>query len=105
MRSCSRLTLSHSFATGQRMCVGFNFALQEIKIFMAKLIWRYRWLKEGDPDANYDPFFQLIRPMQVTSSTNLRRVMTLTMLFAHRNLYVRTMKREKYPSKSHSRMS
>lgn len=45
------------------MCVGFNFALQEIKIFMAKLIWRYRWLKEGDPSSEYDPFFQLIRPM------------------------------------------
>lgn len=45
------------------MCIGFNFALQEIKIFMCKLVWRYRWLKEGEPSSSYDPFFQLIRPM------------------------------------------
>jgi len=72
------------FAAGQRMCIGFNFALQEIKIFMCLLVWRYRWLKEGEPEADYDPFFQLIRPI---------------------NLYVRTKKREVYPSKSDSVMT
>jgi cytochrome P450 len=35
----------NSFAAGQRMCVGFNFALQEIKIFIAQLVWRYEWIK------------------------------------------------------------
>jgi cytochrome P450 len=74
----------NSFAAGQRMCIGFNFALQEIKIFMCLLVWRYRWLKEGEPEADYDPFFQLIRPI---------------------NLYVRTKKREVYPSKSDSVMT
>lgn len=80
------LTLSppHSFAAGQRMCIGFNFALQEIKIFICLLVWRYKWLKEGEPEADYDPFFQLIRPI---------------------NLYVRTKKREVYPSKSTSVMT
>ncbi|GAB7334986.1 hypothetical protein MBLNU13_g06854t1 [Cladosporium sp. NU13] len=72
------------FAAGQRMCVGFNFALQEIKIFVCLLVWRYKWLKEGEPEADYDPFFQLIRPI---------------------NLYVRTKKREVYPSKSDSVMT
>ncbi|EMC91552.1 hypothetical protein BAUCODRAFT_38665 [Baudoinia panamericana UAMH 10762] len=72
------------FAAGQRMCIGFNFALQEIKIFMCKLVWRYRWLKEGEPESDYDPFFQLIRPI---------------------NLYVRTQKRDEWPSKSSSMMS
>ena len=66
------------------MCVGFNFALQEVKIFLAKLVWRYEWLKEGEPEADYDPFFQLIRPV---------------------NLYVRTQKREVWPSRSGSYMS
>jgi cytochrome P450 len=78
------LTACNSFAAGQRMCVGFNFALQEIKIFMCLLVWRYKWLKEGDPEADYDPFFQLIRPI---------------------NLYVRTKKREVWPSKSDSVMT
>ncbi|KAK5118682.1 hypothetical protein LTR85_007888 [Meristemomyces frigidus] len=66
------------------MCIGFNFALQEIKVFMCLLVWRYQWLKEGEPEADYDPFFQLIRPI---------------------NLYVRTTKRSVWPSKSDSVMS
>lgn len=69
------------FATGPRMCIGFNFALQEVKIFLPKLVWRYHWEKEGETAVEYDPFFQLIRPV---------------------NLYVRTQKRTKYPSKSES---
>ncbi|GAB7339728.1 hypothetical protein MBLNU457_6294t1 [Dothideomycetes sp. NU457] len=67
------------FATGGRMCIGFNFALLEVKIFLCKLVYRYHWEKEGDAETEYDPFFQLIRPL---------------------NLYVRTQKREAYPSKS-----
>lgn len=64
------------------MCVGFNFALQEIKIFIAQLVWRYEWIKgktcslqrkrkritmlicrraDGNVETEYDPFFQLIR--------------------------------------------
>ncbi|KAM0722109.1 hypothetical protein Q7P37_001550 [Cladosporium fusiforme] len=74
-------TDSVPFAAGQRMCIGFNFTLQKIKIFMCLLVWRYKWLKEGEPEADYDPFFQLIRPI---------------------NLYVRTKKREIWPSKSDS---
>lgn len=69
------------FATGPRMCVGFNFALQEIKIFLPKLVWRYAWAKEGEAAVEYDPFFQLVRPV---------------------NLYVRTTKRTSRPSKSDS---
>lgn len=67
------------FATGQRMCIGFNFALLEVKIFICKLVWRYHWEKEGEAETEYDPFFQLIRPL---------------------NLYVRTQKRTTFPSKS-----
>lgn len=67
------------FATGQRMCIGFNFALQEVKIFLPKLIYRYKFLREGDGTVEYDPMFQLIRP---------------------NNLYVRAEKRVKWPPKS-----
>lgn len=67
------------FATGQRMCIGFNFALQEVKIFLPKLIYRYKFLREGDGTIEYDPMFQLIRP---------------------NNLYVKAEKRVKWPPKT-----
>ncbi|KAJ9143024.1 Cytochrome P450 [Pleurostoma richardsiae] len=67
------------FGMGQRMCIGFNFALQEIKIFLPKLVWRYKFVKETDAVVEYDPMFQLIRP---------------------NNLYVRAHRRVKWPPKS-----
>ncbi|OJJ32920.1 hypothetical protein ASPWEDRAFT_61130 [Aspergillus wentii DTO 134E9] len=67
------------FAMGPRMCIGFNFALQEIKVFLPKLIYRYKFIREGDGTVEYDPMFQLIRP---------------------NNLYVRAERRVKWPSKS-----
>ncbi|KAI4771208.1 putative cytochrome P450 monooxygenase [Aureobasidium sp. EXF-3400] len=67
------------FATGQRQCIGFNFALQEVKIFLPKLVYRYKFSKEGDAAVEYDPMFQLIRPV---------------------NLYVNAERRVKWPPKS-----
>ncbi|KAL7622782.1 hypothetical protein AAE478_006461 [Parahypoxylon ruwenzoriense] len=67
------------FGMGQRMCIGFNFALQEIRIFLPKLIYRYKFVREGDSPIEYDPMFQLIRP---------------------NNLYVRAHRRVKWPPKS-----
>lgn len=67
------------FGAGARMCIGFNFALQEIKVFLPKLIYNYRFVREGDGPIEYDPMFQLIRP---------------------NNLYVRAQKRVKWPPKS-----
>ncbi|EAW17790.1 cytochrome P450 [Aspergillus fischeri NRRL 181] len=67
------------FAMGPRMCIGFNFALQEIKVFLPKLIYRYKFTREGDGPIEYDPMFQLIRP---------------------NNLYVRAERRVKWPYKS-----
>lgn len=72
------------FASGQRSCIGFNFALQEVKVFMAQLVWRYSWFKNSDTETEYDPFFQLIRPV---------------------NLYVKTKPRTEFPSKSNSAQS
>ncbi|KAH1769441.1 hypothetical protein KXX62_002387 [Aspergillus fumigatus] len=67
------------FGTGPRMCIGFNFALQEIKVLLPKLIYRYKFTREGDGPIEYDPMFQLIRP---------------------NNLYVRAERRVKWPYKS-----
>ncbi|KAJ5455508.1 cytochrome P450 [Penicillium daleae] len=67
------------FATGQRMCIGFNFALQEIKVFLPKLIYRYKFTREGDGPIEYDPMFQLIRP---------------------NNLFVRAQRRVKWPPRT-----
>ncbi|KAK5690303.1 hypothetical protein LTR17_025980 [Elasticomyces elasticus] len=72
------------FAYGGRMCIGFNFALQEVKIFLVQLVWRYQWFKDGEVETEYDPWFQLIRPV---------------------NLYVRTQRRTEYPSKSDAAQS
>ncbi|CAI7622662.1 unnamed protein product [Penicillium bialowiezense] len=69
------------FAMGPRMCIGFNFALQEIKVFLPKLIYRYKFIREGDGPIEYDPMFQLIRP---------------------NNLYVRAEKRVKWPPTTES---
>ncbi|KAK9441907.1 Cytochrome P450 [Metarhizium brunneum] len=67
------------FAAGPRMCVGFNFALQEIKVFLPKLVYRYKFSLAQDGPVEYDPYFQLIRP---------------------NNLYVRAERRVKWPPKS-----
>ncbi|KAJ5548599.1 Cytochrome monooxygenase alnD [Penicillium frequentans] len=67
------------FAAGPRMCIGFNFALQEVKVFLPKLVYRYKFIRENDGPIEYDPMFQLIRP---------------------NNLYVRAERRMKWPPKT-----
>ncbi|OOF94472.1 hypothetical protein ASPCADRAFT_208155 [Aspergillus carbonarius ITEM 5010] len=71
------------FAAGPRMCIGFNFALQEVKVFLPKLIYRYKFIKETEGPIEYDPMFQLIRP---------------------NNLYVRAERRVKWPPKTEGLM-
>ncbi|KJZ78522.1 hypothetical protein HIM_01913 [Hirsutella minnesotensis 3608] len=67
------------FAIGPRSCIGFNFALQEVKIFLTKLVYRYKFSLAQDGAIDYDPYFQLIRP---------------------NNLYVRAERRAKWPPKT-----
>ncbi|KAK2612287.1 hypothetical protein QQS21_001713 [Conoideocrella luteorostrata] len=67
------------FAAGPRMCVGFNFALQEVKVFLPKLVYRYKFSLAQDGPIEYDPYFQLIRP---------------------NNLYIKAERRVKWPPKS-----
>ncbi|PSK43021.1 Isotrichodermin C-15 hydroxylase [Elsinoe australis] len=67
------------FAIGPRSCIGFNFALGEVKVLLPELVYRYEFSKEGDEAVTYDPEFQLIRPM---------------------NFYVRARKRTSWPKPS-----
>jgi cytochrome P450 len=67
------------FATGPRGCIGFNFALLEIKILLSELVYRYQFGREGSEAVEYDPEFQLIRPL---------------------NLYVTAKRRTSWPTKS-----
>ncbi|KAJ3574318.1 hypothetical protein NPX13_g4405 [Xylaria arbuscula] len=64
------------FATGPRSCIGFNFALMEVKTFLPKLVYRYKFTLAKDGPVDYDPMFALIRPT---------------------NLYVRAERRVKWP--------
>ncbi|KAJ6035398.1 uncharacterized protein N7446_010158 [Penicillium canescens] len=53
------------FATGPRGCIGFNFALLEVKILLAELVSRYEFVREGMESVEYDPEFQLVRPLNL----------------------------------------
>lgn len=67
------------FATGPRGCIGFNFALGEVKVLLPELVYRYEFVRESDDAVTYDPEFQLIRPM---------------------NFYVRAKRRTSWPKPS-----
>lgn len=67
------------FGIGPRSCIGFNFALLQIKIFLTKLVYRYRFTMVETGPIDYDPYFQLVRP---------------------NNLYVWAERREKWPPRS-----
>ncbi|KAI0877314.1 cytochrome P450 [Hypoxylon argillaceum] len=69
------------FATGPRSCIGFNFALMEVKTFLPKLVYRYNFAMGRDGVVEYDPMFQLIRP---------------------NNLYVRAERRVKWPPRTNA---
>ncbi|KAL4901101.1 hypothetical protein BDW74DRAFT_187950 [Aspergillus multicolor] len=62
------------FATGPRGCIGFNFALLEIKVILAELVSRYEFVRDGVEAVEYDPEFQLIRPLNFYVRARRRRV-------------------------------
>ncbi|MCJ1388313.1 hypothetical protein MMC18_001159 [Xylographa bjoerkii] len=64
------------FGFGQRGCIGFNFALQEVKVLIPSLLYRYEFSNAGEDPVEYDPFYQLVRPV---------------------NFYVRAKKRTEWP--------
>lgn len=64
------------FAMGPRMCIAMNFVLFEVKILLARLVYRYEFVRHGTETIEYDPMFQTIRP---------------------RNLYIKTIKRTSWP--------
>ncbi|KAI9367731.1 cytochrome P450 [Aspergillus egyptiacus] len=64
------------FAAGPRGCIGFNVALQEVKVALAELVYRYRFVNASDEAIEYDPDFIVIRPV---------------------NFYVRALRRTSWP--------
>ncbi|KAJ7472797.1 cytochrome P450 [Mycena latifolia] len=51
------------FATGARGCIGFNFALQEIKIILARVVLNFQIQNVTEGSVIYDPEFNLYRPL------------------------------------------
>ena len=51
------------FGFGQRGCIGFNFALQEVKVLIPSLVYRYEFSNSGEDPVEYDPFYQLVKPV------------------------------------------
>ncbi|KAJ7442447.1 cytochrome P450, partial [Mycena latifolia] len=51
------------FATGARGCIGSNFALQEIKIILARVVLNFQIQNVTEGSVIYDPEFTLYRPL------------------------------------------
>ncbi|KAJ7749382.1 cytochrome P450 [Mycena metata] len=51
------------FAAGARGCIGFNFALQEIKIVLARIVLNFQIENTTEGAVIYDPDFSLYRPL------------------------------------------
>ena len=60
-------------------CIGFNVALQEVKVALAELTYRYCFVNATDEAIEYDPDFIVIRPV---------------------NFYARAIRRTHWPSRS-----
>ncbi|KAM5454194.1 hypothetical protein MaudCBS49596_002207 [Microsporum audouinii] len=67
------------FAGGARGCIGFNVALQEVKVALAELVYRYEFVAASNEAIEYDPEFIVIRPM---------------------NFYARALRRSSWPPRS-----
>lgn len=67
------------FATGPRGCIGYNLALQQAKLVLANLVYRYNWEDASKEPMVYDPEFLVLRPL---------------------NFYARAARRLTWPSKS-----
>ncbi|GKZ61131.1 hypothetical protein AnigIFM49718_007837 [Aspergillus niger] len=50
------------FAMGPRMCMATNFVAREVKVFIAMLVYRYEFFREGNDRIEYDSMFQTIKP-------------------------------------------
>lgn len=60
------------FATGARGCIGFNFALQEMKIVLSRLVLGFDFEDVTDGAVVYDPAFSLYRPLNFKAKAHAR---------------------------------
>ncbi|KAJ7749420.1 cytochrome P450 [Mycena metata] len=54
------------FAAGGRSCIGFNFALQELKLLLARTVLNFQIENTTEGSVIYDPEFSLYRPLNFT---------------------------------------
>ncbi|KAJ6597519.1 cytochrome P450 [Mycena vulgaris] len=54
------------FAAGARGCIGFNFALQELKIVLTRIVLNFQIENTTEGSVIYDPEFPLYRPLNFT---------------------------------------
>jgi len=45
--------------------LAFNFALEEMRVIISMLVYRYQFEKVGNDPVQYDPAFQLVRPIKL----------------------------------------
>lgn len=60
------------FATGARGCIGFNFALQEMKLVISRLVLNFSFEDVTDGAVVYDPSFSLYRPLNFRAKSHTR---------------------------------
>ncbi|KAJ7306288.1 cytochrome P450 [Mycena albidolilacea] len=53
------------FAAGGRSCIGFNFALQEIKLVISRVVLNFQIENTTEGPVIYDPDFLLYRPLNL----------------------------------------
>lgn len=63
------------FAAGSRGCIGFSLALLEVKMAMAILVYRYKFLDASLEPVVYDPEFLVVRPLNFYAKAAIRTVL------------------------------
>ncbi|MCJ1420341.1 hypothetical protein MMC32_006698 [Xylographa parallela] len=51
------------FGFGERGCIGFNFALQEVKVLIPSLVYRHEFSNAGKEPVEYDTLYRLVKPV------------------------------------------
>lgn len=61
------------FAAGGRGCVGFTFALTQVKLILVELVRRYEFQDSSPEAVVYDPEFLVVRPINLYTGLTRRK--------------------------------